>query len=66
MQPADASWCEVIEKFDRSVHVAECATFTRIRDGGDNVRAGGRIVDRDLLVAYWVVVWVAGSSHYGD
>ena len=61
-----AIWCNFVKQIDRSINVAKCAAFTRIRDGGNSVRARSRVMDGDLLVADRVVVGIiAGvAGHY--
>ncbi len=64
MHPPVTIWSNGTEQVRRNIEVTECTAFTRIGDGGSSVRACGRVVDGDLLVADWVVVWVGGTRHY--
>ncbi len=64
MHPPVTIWSNGTEQVRRNIEVTECTAFTRIGDGGSSVRACGLVVDGDLLVADWVVVWVGGTRHY--
>lgn len=68
MNPAIATGCDGREQAGRDVDVIECAAHTGICDCGDGALARRWVVDRDLLVAEWVVVWVAAVArlHYAD
>lgn len=68
MHPAIARWCDDTKQGGRNVDVANCAGLTRICDGGSSIRACGRVVDRDLLVADWVRVRVLAVVYqeYGN
>lgn len=59
MNPAIAFWCDDTEQLGHDIDAAECAAHARILDGGNGVRACSWIVDRNLLAAEWVGVWVA-------
>ena len=64
MDPSITIWCNLIEQVLHNVHVAKCASPARIYDGGNGVCAGDWVVDGDLLVTDWIVVWVATVVHY--
>ena len=63
MNPSIAIWCDLIEQGDRSVDIIECASGTCVRDGGNGVGAGCRIVDGDLLVTDGIVIGVGTICH---
>ena len=65
MHAAIAVWSNGHEQVGHDVDVPSVAALARVLDGGNGVRTRGGVVDRDLLTAERIGVWIAGvGAHY--